>query len=77
MSGRAWTRLAWVGMLLIALGVAGLGHRTIAYTDRETQVTIGSVELATTTEHRFRSPLGVSIGLIVIGAALMFRGTRA
>lgn len=71
--GRGWTL---VGLLMLVAGAAGLGHRTLTWTDRTTQVVVGSVEVVTAEDHRFRIPMYVSLGLIVAGAGLLVRGAR-
>ena len=65
-----------VGMILIVLGIVGLIYGGISWTERDTVVDIGPVDI--TTEERESIPVPPIIGAIcvVAGTMMVFAGRR-
>jgi len=63
-----------VAILLIALGVAGLIHRGFTVTTEEEKVSLGPVSVRVEKKERFAVPIWASVGVVVLGAALLLYG---
>jgi uncharacterized membrane protein len=68
--------MAWVGILLIVLGVAGLAVRTISYTTTENVVDVGPIHATADKEHDVFIYPAAAIAAILIGGALVVFGRR-
>ena len=55
----------WIGILLIALGVAGLAFQGISYTTREKVIDIGGLEITAETRKTIPVPL-IAGGLALV-----------
>ena len=65
-----------VGMILIVLGIVGLIYGGISWTERDTVVDVGPLDI--TTEKRESIPVPPIIGAVcvVAGAMMVFAGRR-
>jgi uncharacterized membrane protein len=68
--------LAWVGVLLVVLGVAGLAVRGFTYTTEEKVVDLGPIHATADKEHNVYIYPAAGIAAIVIGGALIVFGRR-
>jgi hypothetical protein len=68
--------MAWVGVLLIVLGVAGLAVRTISYTTTENVVDVGPIHATADKEHDVFIYPAAAIAAILVGGALVVLGRR-
>ncbi len=68
--------IAWVGILLIVLGVAGLAVRTISYTTTENVVDVGPIHATADKEHDVFIYPAAAIAAILVGGALVVFGRR-
>lgn len=67
-----------LGLLLAALGAAGLVYEGVTYQDEEVVLDLGSVEASVASEERVSIPPLVSGGVLVLGLGLAAVGvTRA
>ena len=65
-----------IGILLIALGVAGLVFKGFSYESKETVAKIGSLEASAEITKDVEIPQALSIIVIVVGAAMVFMGRK-
>jgi uncharacterized membrane protein len=68
--------LAWVGILLVVLGIAGLAVRGFTYTTQEKVVDLGPIHATADKEHNVYIYPAAGIAAIVIGGALVVFGRR-
>jgi hypothetical protein len=69
--------MAIVGVLLIAIGIAGLAIDNISFTERKTIVDAGPLKI-TAEEHRtIPIPTIAGIVAVIAGAGLLFMGRAA
>ena len=68
--------LAWVGVLLVVLGIAALAVRGFTYTTQEKVVDLGPIHATADKEHNVYIYPMAGIAAIVIGGALVVFGRR-
>ena len=68
--------LAWVGVLLVVLGIVGLAVRGFTYTTQEKVVDLGPIHATADKEHNVYIYPAAGIAAIVIGGALVVFGRR-
>lgn len=68
--------IAWIGVLLVVLGVAGLAVRTFSFTTKEKVLDVGPIQATADKEHDVYIYPIAGIAAIVIGGALVFAGRR-
>ena len=68
--------IAWIGVLLIVLGIAGLAVRSFSYTTKKDVMDIGPIHATADEEKVVDIPPAASIAGIVIGGALVVLGRR-
>ncbi len=68
--------LAWVGVLLVVLGIAGLAVRGFTYTTQEKVVDLGPIHATADKEHNVYIYPMAGIAAIIIGGALVVFGRR-
>ena len=68
--------MAWVGILLVVLGVAGLAVRTISYTTTEKVLDVGPIHATADKEHDVFIYPAAGIAAILIGGVLIVMGRR-
>lgn len=68
--------MAWVGVLLIVLGIAGLAVRTISYTTKEKVLDLGPIQATADKEHDVFIYPAAGIAAILIGGVLVVMGRR-
>ena len=71
MKGESIRGVRFVAILLIVAGILGLVYRSVTYTQQDHKGQIGSLELTVKENHTVNVPVGVSVGAIVAGAALL------
>lgn len=64
------------GIILIALGAAGLVYKGFSYDSKETVAKIGSLEATAEVSHDVGIPKALSIILIAAGAGLVLVGFK-
>jgi len=69
--------IAWIGIILVVLGVVSLAYQGISYNRKESVVDLGPLQV--TTETRERIPLPPILGGLALagGVALLVVGARA
>jgi hypothetical protein len=68
--------LAWVGVLLIVVGVAVLAVRSFSYTTTEKVLDIGPIHATADKEHNVYLYPAAGIAAILIGGVLVVLGRR-
>jgi hypothetical protein len=68
--------LAWVGVLLIALGVIGLVVQNISYTETETVLDVGPLELEAEQQRNVPIPTIGGIIAVIAGVVLVIASRR-
>src|ERR1700742_2031862 len=68
--------LAWVGVLLVVLGIAALAVRGFTYTTQEKVVDLGPIHATADKEHNVYIYPAAGIAAIVIGGALIVFGRK-
>jgi hypothetical protein len=68
--------LAWVGVLLVVLGIAGLAVRGVTYTTKEKIIDLGPIQATADREHNVYIYPAAGIAAIVIGGVLVVMGRR-
>lgn len=68
--------LAWVGVLLVVLGIAALAIRGFTYTTKEKVLDVGPIHATADKEHNVYIYPAAGIAAIVIGGALVVFGRR-
>lgn len=66
-----------VGVLLIAIGIAGLVIDNIKFTDQRTVIDAGPIKVTEQREHTVPIPSILGVVLVVAGAAMVFFGRQA
>ena len=69
--------MAWVGVVLIVLGVGALAVRTFSFTTTEKVLDIGPIHATADKEHDVYIYPAAGILAIVAGGALLFMGRRS
>lgn len=65
------------GILLIAIGIAGLAIDNISFTERKTIVDAGPLKVTADEQRTIPIPTIVGVVAVVAGAAMLFIGRRA
>ena len=68
--------LALVGVVLIALGVAGLVVANVSFTERKTVLDAGPIKITQDQEKTIPIPTIAGIAAVVVGLALVLVGRR-
>ena len=68
--------LAWIGVLLVVLGVTVLAVRSFSYTTTEKVVDIGPIHATADKEHNVYLYPAAGIAAILIGGVLVVMGRR-
>jgi hypothetical protein len=61
----------WIGAVLLALGTLALVYGGFSYTEKETALKVGPVEVDVEQQHRVNVPMWGGVAAIVIGGALL------
>ncbi len=69
--------MAILGVLLIALGIAGLAIDNISFTERKTIVDAGPLKITADEQRTIPIPTIAGIIAVVAGAGLLFMGRAA
>lgn len=69
--------MAIFGVLLIAIGIAGLAIDNISFTERKTIVDAGPVKVTADEQRSVPIPTIAGVIAVVAGVALLFMGRRA
>lgn len=69
--------MAILGVLLIAIGIAGLAIDNISFTERKTIVDAGPLKITADEQRTIPIPTIAGIVAIVAGAGLLFMGRAA
>lgn len=71
------SRLALLlGIVLVALGAAGLAHPNFTYHQKEQVAKLGPLQATVDEEKTAQIPMGASIAAIAVGLALAIFGSR-
>ena len=65
-----------IAIVLIAVGCLGLAYGGFSYTKETSAVKLGPLELKVQEKERVNVPLIASIGVIVVGVALLAMGRK-
>lgn len=65
-----------IGLLLIALGVAGLVYKSFSYTTEETVVQLGSLKATAEVENQVPVPTVLGVIAIVAGVIVIAIGSK-
>ena len=68
--------IAWIGVLLVVLGVTGLAVRSFTYTTTEKVVDLGPIHATADKEHDVFIYPAAGIAAILIGGLLVVVGRR-
>ncbi len=68
--------IAWVGVLLVVLGIAGLAVRTFSYTTKEKVLDLGPIQATADKEHDVFIYPAAGVAAILIGGVLVVMGRR-
>ena len=63
-------------IVLIVLGALGLAYGSFSYTRKTHEATLGSLELSVKEQQTVNVPVWAGVGALVLGGALLFRGTK-
>lgn len=66
-----------IGLILIAIGIAGLIYRFVPYTQTQSVVDVGPVQIDKVVEKRLPIPEIASLAAIFAGLGLVFAGRRS
>lgn len=69
--------MAILGVLLIAIGIAGLAIDNISFTERKTIVDAGPIKVTADEQRNIPIPTIAGIVAIIAGAGLLFMGRAA
>ena len=69
--------IAILGVLLIAVGVAGLLIANISFTEKKVIVDAGPLKVTADQQHTIPIPSIAGVLAVVVGAGLLFYGRRA
>lgn len=68
--------LAWIGVLLIVLGVAGLVVENVSFTERKTVLDVGPLKVQADEQRVVPIPTVAGVAAIVVGLGLVFMGRK-
>jgi uncharacterized membrane protein len=68
--------MAWVGVLLVVLGIGGLAVRSFTYTTKEKVLDLGPIQATADKEHDVFIYPAAGIAAILIGGVLIVMGRR-
>ncbi len=68
--------LAWIGIVLIVLGVAGLVVENVSFTERKTVLDVGPLKVQADEQKVVPIPTIAGIAAIVVGLGLVFLGRK-
>jgi hypothetical protein len=68
---------AWVGIVLIVLGVLGLVVQNVHFTEEKKVVDIGPLQVNSTEQHNLPIPTIAGVGAILAGLGIVFAARRA
>jgi hypothetical protein len=68
--------LIWLGVVLIALGIAGLIIQNVQYTETDTVVDLGPLEVQAEEQHNVPIPTIAGVIAILAGVVLVFAARR-
>jgi hypothetical protein len=68
--------LVWVGVVLIALGIAGLVIQNVSYTEKNTVLDVGPLEVKAEEQHNVPIPTIAGVIAILAGVVLVFAARR-
>jgi uncharacterized membrane protein len=68
--------MAWVGVLLVVLGIGGLAVRSFSYTTKEKVLDLGPIQATADKEHDVFIYPAAGIAAILIGGVLIVMGRR-
>ena len=68
--------IAWLGVLLIVLGIAALAVRSFSYSTEEKVLDVGPIHATADKEHTVYLYPAASIAAILVGGALIVLGRR-
>jgi hypothetical protein len=68
--------VAWVGVLLVVLGVVVLAVRSFSFTTKEKVLDVGPIHATADKEHDVYLYPAAGIAAIVVGGVLVFAGRR-
>jgi uncharacterized membrane protein len=68
--------MAWVGVLLVVLGIGGLAVRSFTYTTKEKVLDLGPIQATADKEHNVFIYPAAGIAAILIGGVLIVMGRR-
>lgn len=68
--------LAWIGIVLIVLGVAGLVVENVSFTERKTVLDVGPLKVQADEQKVVPIPTIAGIAAIVVGLGLVFMSRR-
>jgi hypothetical protein len=69
--------MAILGVLLIAIGIAGLAIDNISFTERKTIVDAGPIKVTADEQRNIPIPTIAGIVAVIAGAGLLFMGRAA
>ena len=67
---------AWIGIVLIVLGVAGLVIENVSFTERKTVLDVGPLKVQADEQKVVPIPTIAGIAAIVVGLGLVFMGHK-
>jgi hypothetical protein len=68
--------LAWVGVLLIVLGVIGLVVENVSFTERKTVLDVGPIKIQADEQRVVPIPTIAGIVAVAVGLGLVFMGRK-
>jgi hypothetical protein len=69
--------LAWLGVLLIVLGIAGLVFENFSYTETKPVLKAGPIQVNSEEEHHVFIPTVAGVVVLLAGVALVLVGRRS
>lgn len=69
--------LAIVGLVLVALGIAGLAVDNISFTERRTVLDAGPLKVTADEQRTIPIPTIAGVAAVVVGLALVFAARKA
>jgi hypothetical protein len=68
--------LAWIGVVLIVLGVIGLVVENVSFTERKTVLDVGPLKVQADEQKIVPIPTIAGVAAIVVGLGLVFMGRK-
>lgn len=68
--------LAWIGIVLIVLGVTGLVVENVSFTERKTVLDVGPLKVQADEQKVVPIPTIAGVAAIVVGLGLVFMGRK-